>query len=96
MVEVERMPQDELLQNLRTLFQPTIRLTLEMVLEEEVKALVGARRFERAGSRQDHRSGTFRRRLLTSLGQIAATTWTCRCWNEWTPPQRRPDRDATE
>jgi putative transposase len=70
MVEVGRMTQDELRQDLRTLFQGAIRLTLEMVLEEEVKALVGARRFERAGSRQDHRNGTFLRRLLTSLGQI--------------------------
>ena len=41
-----------------------------MVLEEELKAMVGARRFERVGSRKDHRNGTYLRRLLTSLGQI--------------------------
>ena len=52
------------------LFQGAIRLTLEMVLEEELKAMVGARRFERVGSRKDHRNGTYLRRLLTSLGQI--------------------------
>ena len=34
-----------------------------------MKAMVGARRFERVGSRKDHRNGTYLRRLLTSLGQ---------------------------
>ena len=62
--------QDELRDDLRELFQGAIRLTLEMVLEEELKAMVGARRFERVGSRKDHRNGTYLRRLLTSLGQI--------------------------
>ena len=47
MVEVERATQDELRQDLKSLFQGAIRLTLEMVLEEELKAMVGARRFER-------------------------------------------------
>ncbi len=69
-VEVERATQDELRGELRALFQGAIRLTLEMVLEEELKAMVGARRFERVGSRKDHRNGTFLRRLLTSMGQI--------------------------
>jgi transposase-like protein len=70
MVEVERATQDELREDLRALFQGAIRITLEMVLEEEVKAMVGARRFERIGSRRDHRNGTFLRRFLTSMGQI--------------------------
>ena len=68
--EVERATQDELRQDLKSLFQGAIRLTLEMVLEEELKAMVGARRFERVGSRKGHRNGTYLRRLLTSLGQI--------------------------
>ena len=70
MVEVERATQEELQQDLKSLFQGAIRVTLEMVLEEELKAMVGARRFERVGSRKDHRNGTYLRRLLTSLGQI--------------------------
>ena len=69
-VEVERATQEELRQDLKSLFQGAIRVTLEMVLEEELKAMVGARRFERVGSRKDHRNGTYLRRLLTSLGQI--------------------------
>ena len=70
MVEVERATQEELRQDLKSLFQGAIRVTLEMVLEEELKAMVGARRFERVGSRKDHRNGTYLRRLLTNLGQI--------------------------
>ena len=57
MVEVERATQEELRQDLKSLFQGAIRVTLEMVLEEELKAMVGARRFERVGSRKDHRNG---------------------------------------
>ena len=41
MVEVERATQDELRQDLKSLFQGAIR-PLEMVLEEELKAMVGA------------------------------------------------------
>ncbi len=69
-VDIPRATQDELRGELRSLFQGAIRLTLEMVLEEELKAMVGARRFERVWSRKDHRNGTFLRRLLTSMGQI--------------------------
>ncbi len=69
-VDIPRATQDELRGELRSLFQGAIRLTLEMVLEEELKAMVGARRFERIWSRKDHRNGTFLRRLLTSMGQI--------------------------
>ena len=72
-VEMGRVAQDELRQDLNALFRGAIRLTLEMVLEEELKAMVGARRFERVGSRKDHRNGTYLRRLLTSLGQIDVT-----------------------
>lgn len=70
---VEAVSQEEQRQDLKGMFQGAIRLVLEMVLEEEVKAMVGARRFERVGSRKDHRNGTYLRRLLTSLGQIEVT-----------------------
>lgn len=69
-VGMGRATQDELRDDLRALFRGAIRLTLELVLEEELKAMVGARRFERVGSRKDHRNGTYLRRMLTSLGQI--------------------------
>jgi putative transposase len=72
-VEMGRVAQAELRDDLSALFRGAIRLMLEMVLEEELKAMVGARRFERVGSRKDHRNGTYLRRLLTSLGQIDVT-----------------------
>ena len=46
--------------------------------------MVGARRFERVGSRKDHRNGTYLRRLLTSLGQIDVMV-----------PRSRGDRSAS-
>ena len=43
-----------------------------MVLEEELKAMVGARRFERVGSRKGHRNGTSEAPAY-GLGQIDVT-----------------------
>ena len=86
MVEVERATQEELRQDLKSLFQGAIRVTLEMVLEEELKAMVGARRFERVGSRKDHRNGTYLRRLLTNLGQIDVIRATVALGNPPMPP----------
>jgi putative transposase len=43
---------------------------IETVLQEEVREMVGARRFERLGQRKDVRNGTYLRRLLTSMGQL--------------------------
>ena len=57
MVEVEPATQDELRQDLKSLFQGAIRLTLEMVLEEELKAMVGARS---SGSAAGRATGTGR------------------------------------
>jgi putative transposase len=41
--------QEELRLDLRALFQGAIRVVIENVLQEEVRELVGARRFERLG-----------------------------------------------
>jgi hypothetical protein len=45
-------------------------VTLECLLEQEVREMVGARRYERLGSRKDHLNGTYLRRLLTSMGEV--------------------------
>jgi hypothetical protein len=45
-------------------------VTLECLLEEEVRSLVGASKWERAGSRKGVRNGSYLRTLLTSMGQI--------------------------
>lgn len=71
--ELERATQEELRADLRTLCQGAIRLVLESALQEEVRELVGARRFERMAQRKDVRNGSYLRRLLTSMGQIEVT-----------------------
>jgi putative transposase len=65
--------QEEIRQDIGGLFRGAIRVILECLLEEEVKQMVGARRYERLGSRKDHLNGTYLRRLLTSLGSIELT-----------------------
>jgi len=68
--DVELPTQENVLTDLRSVFQGAIRVTLELILEEEIRALVGARRFERAAQRVDHRNGTYLRRLMTSMGTV--------------------------
>jgi putative transposase len=43
-------------------------MILELLLDEEGKAMVGARRLERIGSRKDQRIGSYLHRLVTSMG----------------------------
>jgi transposase-like protein len=62
--------QDEIRADLRGLFLGAIRVTLETLLEEEIRELVGARRWQRLGGRKDYRNGTYMRRLLTSMGLV--------------------------
>jgi transposase-like protein len=62
--------QEEIRQDIGWLFRGAIRVMLECLLEQEVKEMVGARRYERLGSRKDHLNGTYLRRLLTSMGSI--------------------------
>jgi transposase-like protein len=65
--------QEEIRHDLNGLFRGAIRVILECLLEQEVKEMVGARRYERLGSRRDHLNGTYLRRLLTSMGSIELT-----------------------
>lgn len=68
--ELATMTQEAMQQDLRALFRGAIRVSLELFLEAELEALVGADWYARVGGRRDHRNGTYRRRLLTSVGQI--------------------------
>ena len=56
--------------DLRELCLGAIRLTLEMLLNEEIRALVGAGRWQRLGSRKDVRNGSYLRKLVTSMGLV--------------------------
>jgi transposase-like protein len=56
--------------DLRTLCQGAIRVALEVVLEEEIQSLVGAKKWARQAQRVDSRNGTYLRRLITTMGAI--------------------------
>jgi putative transposase len=68
--ELELPTQENVRTDLRSVFQGAIRVALELILEEEIREMVGARRFERQAARIDHRNGTYLRRLMTSMGTV--------------------------
>jgi transposase-like protein len=47
-----------------------VKLALETVLDEVVRDMIGARRWQRLASRKDLRNGTYLRKLLTTMGII--------------------------
>ncbi|WP_371746180.1 transposase [Myxococcus sp. CA040A] len=55
---------------MRALFLGAIRMTLEMLLEEEIRGLVGAGRWQQVAGRKDQRNGSYLRGLLTSMGHL--------------------------
>lgn len=69
-VDFPTVTQEQMQTDLRAVFQGAIRASLEILLEEEVKALCGANRYERAAGRRGHRNGSYLRGLLTSMGHI--------------------------
>lgn len=69
-VDFEGISQEQTRADLGELFRGAIRMSLEMMLEEEVKAMVGAGRYERGAERRGRRNGSYLRGLLTSMGHI--------------------------
>ena len=61
--------QDDVQVDLRSLFLGAIRASLETLLEEEIKRLVGGSRWARMG-RKDYRNGSYLRGLVTSMGHL--------------------------
>jgi putative transposase len=68
-----RPTQDEMGLDITSLFRGAVRLVIEHVLQDEVRELVGAQRYQRLSGRKDHRNGTYLRRLLTSMGLVEIT-----------------------
>lgn len=68
--DLELPTQDNFQYDLRTIFQGTVRLVLETVLEEVARDMIGASRWQRLGTRKDVRNGTYLRRLITTMGAI--------------------------
>ena len=52
------------------MMREAVRTALTVILDEEVEALVGAKRYERSPTRTDRRNGYYTRDLVTSVGQI--------------------------
>ncbi|HTP52515.1 MAG TPA: IS256 family transposase [Anaeromyxobacteraceae bacterium] len=68
--ELELPTQENVQADLRSLFRGAVKLTLETVLDEVVREMIGARRWQRLASRKDLRNGTYLRKLLTNMGAI--------------------------
>lgn len=69
-VDFEKNTQEQIHVDLAEIFRGAIRMTLETMLEEEVRAMVGAERYGRGAGRRGYRNGTYLRGLLTSMGHI--------------------------
>jgi putative transposase len=68
--ELELPTQENFRADLRTLFQGAVRVALEVVLEDEIQEMVGAKKWERQAQRVDSRNGTYLRRLITTMGAV--------------------------
>ena len=68
--EFEAIPQAVVQSDLLSIFQGAIKMTLESLLEEEVRKMVGAPRWARMAHRKDFRNGTYLRQLITSMGHV--------------------------
>ena len=68
--DFDALSQEDVRGDLRQVFLGAIRMTLETLLEEEVRGMVGASRWSRIGGRKDHRNGSYLRGLITSMGYL--------------------------
>ena len=68
--ELELPTQENFHADLRSLFQGAVRVALEVVLEDEIREMVGAKKWERQAQRVDSRNGTYLRRLITTMGAV--------------------------
>jgi putative transposase len=72
-IEFEEPSHEDIQVDLQALFRGAIRLTLETVLEEEIRDLVGGGRWQRLVGRKDRRNGSYLRSLVTSMGLMEVT-----------------------
>jgi len=67
---LELPTQENFQTDLRSLFRGAIHVALELVLEDVMSEMVGAKKWQRQAQRVDSRNGTYLRRLITSMGAI--------------------------
>ena len=61
---------EEIRSDIRSVFLGAICMTLEMLLEEELRELVGVGRWQKALARKYRRNGNYMRQLMTSMGHL--------------------------
>ena len=62
--------EESLKSDLRELVRKTVQETLNALLDEEADKMVGAERYERTAGREAYRSGHYRRKLVTTSGEV--------------------------
>ena len=62
--------EESLKSDLRELVRKTVQETLNALLDEEAGEMVGAERYERTAGREAYRSGHYRRKLVTTSGEV--------------------------
>jgi len=68
-----RPTSDEIRLDLNGVIRGAVRVALELVLEEEIREIVGAGRYARALGRKDTRNGSYLRTLVTAFGPVDLT-----------------------
>ena len=66
----EPISHEEILTDIRSVFLGAMRMTLELLLEEELREFVGVGRWQKALARKDLRNGSYTRQLMTFMGHL--------------------------
>lgn len=65
-----KVDEKEVMEHLDGLVRKSVEDTLNTLLNEEADAICNAGRYQRSPDRQDTRAGTYKRKLLTTLGEV--------------------------
>ena len=68
---IASVDEESLESDLRELVRKTVQETLNALLDEEADEMVGAERYERTAAREACRSGHYKRKLVTTSGEVA-------------------------
>ena len=67
---IASVDEESLKSDLRELVRKTVQETLNALLDEEADETVGAGRYERTAAREAYRSGRYKRKLVTTSGEV--------------------------
>jgi transposase-like protein len=62
--------QENVIEDLRSRCREAVRVAIQVALDEELDALVGAGAYERSADRVDMRNGSYPRRVMTTHGEV--------------------------